>query len=349
MRIEALRQGTLPRPRLDDPAPRSAAGRILAVEEDAVHGAALRDVLQGAGHELWICQDPRRFAGELGRVRPDLVLMSALASGTSGYALLRWLRRQERYATLPALVLATRGELAARIETARAGGDDHLVKPVPSELLLSAVEGRLERSRYLKDLLNQDALTGLLHGPALIERAHEHVERQRLAPGHRAVWAIIDLDHFKAVNDRHGHAAGDSVLVALAALLRRHVRQGDSLGRCGGEEFAILIDGASEEAAAGVVERLRREFAGIAHAAAAGSVFQSTFSAGLAALRRGMTLLAWREAADRALYAAKDGGRNRVAVGPAALGRAPLAPPAPPARPARYRAAVSSPRAGGPR
>ena len=65
MRIEALRQGALPRPRLDDLAPRSAAGLILAVEEDVVHGAALRDVLQGAGHELWICQDPRRFAGDL--------------------------------------------------------------------------------------------------------------------------------------------------------------------------------------------------------------------------------------------------------------------------------------------
>ena len=58
MRIEALRQGALPRPRLDDLAPRSAAGRILAVEEDVVHGAALRDVLQGAGHALWICLTP---------------------------------------------------------------------------------------------------------------------------------------------------------------------------------------------------------------------------------------------------------------------------------------------------
>jgi len=169
-------------------------------------------------------------------------------------------------------------------------------------------------------------LTGLLHGPALTERAREHVERQRLEPAHRAVWVIIDLDHFKAINDRHGHAAGDSVLVDLAALLRRHVRQGDSLGRCGGEEFAILVDGSTAAAAAGVVERLRQEFAAIAHPGAAGSPFQATLSAGLAALRPGMTLADWREAADRALYAAKGGGRNRVAVGPAAFALAPRPP-----------------------
>jgi diguanylate cyclase (GGDEF)-like protein len=294
--------------------PRCKVGRILAVENDPEYVPALRQVLEGAGHRLWICSDPQRFALDLERFRPDLVLMSALSAGPSGYSLLRWLRQQEQYATVPALMMATRGELAARIETARAGGDDHLVKPVPPELLLSAVEGRLERSRYLNDLINQDGLTGLLHGTALMERARAHVERMRRFPPHRAVWAMIDLDHFKAINDRYGHGAGDGVLIALAALLRRNLRQSDSIGRAGGEEFALLLDGSSEKAAAGVVERLRQEFGATVHAGAARSAFQTTLSAGVARLRRDMTVLDWREAADSALYAAKSAGRNRVEI-----------------------------------
>jgi diguanylate cyclase (GGDEF)-like protein len=294
--------------------PRAGAGRILAVEDDPGHASVLREILEGAGHQLWICDDPRRFSADLGRVRPEIVLLSTLASGASAYDLLRWLRQQERYATLPALFITTHGELHARIATARAGGDDHLVKPIPRDLLLSAVEGRLERSRYLNDLLNLDGLTRLLHGTALMERAREHLERKRRTPEHRAVWVIIDLDHFKAINDRHGHGAGDSALVALAALLRRNLRQGDSIGRCGGDEFAILVDGSTEDAARGVVERLRQEFSAIVHPGAAGSgaSFQATLSAGLAALRSGMTLVDWREAADAALYGAKAAGRNRV-------------------------------------
>jgi len=294
--------------------PRGEAGRILALERVAGDAAVLREILEGAGHQLWICDDPGRFADDLGLVRPDLVLISAPATGEGTYDLLRWLRQQEKYATVPALFITEQGELNARIETARAGGDDHLVKPLPRDLLLSAVEGRLERSRYLNDLVNQDDLTRLLHGTALMERAREHVELKRQAPEHRAVWVIIDLDHFKAINDQHGHSTGDGVLVTLAALLRRKLRQSDSIGRCGGEEFAIIVDGSSEEAARRVVDRLRQDFSTIAHPAPAGSAssFHATLSAGVSALRPGMKLVDWREAADAALYRAKALGRNRV-------------------------------------
>lgn len=314
--------------------PRTRSGRILAVEDDEGHLPALREILEGAGHQLWICADPLRFAGQLDLVRPDVVLVGALRGGASGYDLLRWLRQQERYATLPALFMATRGELHERIATARAGGDDHLVKPLHRELLLSAVESRLERSRYLNDLLNQDSLTRLLHGTALMERAREHVELKRRSPTHRAVWVIIDLDHFKAINDRYGHTAGDGVLIALAALLRRSLRQGDSIGRCGGDEFAVLIDRSGEEAARRVVERLRREFSALEHPAPSGSglSFQTTLSAGLAALRSGRSLVDWREAADAALYTAKESGRDRVELALPAIAPA-LRPPSSYARP----------------
>jgi diguanylate cyclase (GGDEF)-like protein len=129
---------------------------------------------------------------------------------------------------------------------------------------------------------------------------------------------MIDVDHFKSVNDRFGHPVGDRVLAALAALLRRRLRQSDRVGRYGGEEFATLIEDLPEHEVVRLVERLLAEFGAMEHHAADGETFKATFSAGVAMLRPGMTLDDWKKAADDALYAAKKGGRNRVMASGAA-------------------------------
>jgi diguanylate cyclase (GGDEF)-like protein len=123
---------------------------------------------------------------------------------------------------------------------------------------------------------------------------------------------------FKAVNDTHGHPAGDRVLVRLAGLLRARLRAADVIGRYGGEEFAVVLEDITGEDAVRLVERLRGEFAAIEHLSREGVPFKVTFSAGLAVLEDGETVSTWVNAADRALYDAKEGGRNRVvlATGP---------------------------------
>jgi diguanylate cyclase (GGDEF)-like protein len=127
-------------------------------------------------------------------------------------------------------------------------------------------------------------------------------------------WAMIDLDHFKSVNDRYGHPVGDRVLAALSSLLRRRVRQTDTIGRYGGEEFALLLDGLGPENAVALVDRLRREFDAITFTSPGGSPFHATFSAGIAMLEPGMSFDRWREEADAALYAAKKAGRDRLVL-----------------------------------
>jgi diguanylate cyclase (GGDEF)-like protein len=238
--------------------------------------------------------------------------MDILLPHISGYDLVRYLRQDERHATLPVLFLTTESQLQSRFRSAQVGGDDHLTKPVVPPVLLSVVASRLERARFLKNLLNRDGLTRLYTHTALIERAQAlHAQKAR-DPGRQCAWVMLDLDHFKSVNDRFGHPVGDRVLASLSALLRRRLRQSDTIGRYGGEEFVVLFEGLPEHEVVRLTERVLHEFREIDLEAPGKANFRATFSAGVAMLQEGATLDSWKKAADDALYAAKAAGRNRV-------------------------------------
>jgi diguanylate cyclase (GGDEF)-like protein len=291
---------------------RSDPPRILSVEDDQDQAAFLRAVLQSAGYEVRICNDPRLFEAHLISFRPDLVIMDIVLPDITGIDLARYLRQHEQYTTLPVLFLSMQGQMQDRIETVRAGGDDHLVKPVAPGLLLSTVAARIERSRFLKSLLDRDGLTKLLTHTAFLERARAVVAQKSRKLHRNSVLVLMDLDHFKSVNDTYGHIVGDRVLASLSSLLRRRLRQTDTIGRYGGEEFAILIDDLKKDEAVRLMNRLLDEFAAIEQNAPDNKTFHVTFSAGIALLKRKMTLPQWIEAADKALYAAKAAGRKRV-------------------------------------
>ncbi|WP_194165263.1 GGDEF domain-containing protein [Deinococcus terrestris] len=167
----------------------------------------------------------------------------------------------------------------------------------------------LERGERLtlEALANTDALTGLPNRRAL----YAAVERLLEAPGQPACLILLDLDHFKGINDRHGHNVGDAVLAQAAARLRGALRGTDTVGRWGGEEFLIVLPGADAPGASQVAERLRREI-GASPFAEAGPV---TASLGVAEARPGDDLDRWVARADVALYRAKAAGRDRVCVG----------------------------------
>jgi diguanylate cyclase (GGDEF)-like protein len=302
---------------------RPEPSKILSVEDDPEQAAYVRAILESAGHTVFVCSDPAQFDAMLRQHAPDLVLMDILLPGVTGYDLVRYLRQDEKHATLPVLFLTTEGQLQSRYHTARVGGDDHLVKPVVAPLLLSTVAARIERSRFVRQLLSRDGLTRLLTHTAFIEAAQAVQAKQQEDPSRPLAWVMIDVDHFKSVNDRFGHPVGDRVLASLAALLRRRFRQSDRVGRYGGEEFATLIEELPEAEVVRLVERLLAEFGAMEHHAADGEAFHTTFSAGVAMLTPGMSLDAWKQAADDALYAAKSAGRNRVmAVGGTSAPRA---------------------------
>jgi diguanylate cyclase (GGDEF)-like protein len=293
-------------------ASQSHAARILSVEDDPQQASYLKSILESGGYEVAVCADPKRFETVLGEFRPDLVLMDILLPGISGYDLVRYLRQDERNAALPVLFLTTESQMQSRFRSAQVGGDDHLTKPIVPPVLLSVVASRLERARFLKNLLNRDGLTRLFTHTALIERAQAlHAQKGR-DPSRHFAWVMIDLDHFKSVNDRFGHPVGDRVLATLAALLRRRLRQSDTIGRYGGEEFVVLFEGLPEPEVLHLMGRVLEEFRDIDLEAPGKPPFRATFSAGVAMLTEDMTLDGWKKAADDALYAAKAAGRNRI-------------------------------------
>jgi diguanylate cyclase (GGDEF)-like protein len=292
---------------------RTEAPRVLSVEDDADQAAFVRAVLESVGYQVRICSDPKSLETELADFRPDLVLLDIQLPGTDGYALARYIRQQESHAALPILFLTTRSHIDSQIESMRAGGDDYLVKPVVPGLLLSAAAARIERARFLRNLLERDGLTRLLTHTAFLERARmmttERTDPSKTPPA----MVLLDLDGFKALNDRYGHPVGDTVLVSLAGLLRRRLRQSDVVGRLGGDEFAAIIENIGEKQAVRLLERVREEFAGLDQVGPDGLRFQATFSAGVAILEPGTDANAWRKRADETLYAAKSKGKNCVA------------------------------------
>ncbi len=289
------------------------APRVLSVEDDPDQAQFLRSVLESAGYEVAVATTAAEFEETLTAFRPDLVLMDILLpGGISGYDLARYLRQDERYATLPVLFLTTEQQITVRIEALKAGGDDHLAKPIVPGLLLSTVAARIQRARFLTDLLERDGLTRLLSHTPFLERVRAaHVRRLRSPKSPRAALVMIDLDHFKKVNDTWGHPVGDRVLTALAGLLRSQLRQSDAIGRLGGEEFGALLEDLTIEDAVRLVERLLADFGRIEHRTPTGETFHASFSAGIA--MSGMaSWTRWLEAADAALYRAKGAGRSRV-------------------------------------
>ena len=224
------------------------------------------------------------------------------------------MRQHEQHAALPIIFLTSELAMESRIRAAKAGGDEHLTKPVHPARLASAVGARLERARFLKSLLHRDGLTRLLTHASFMEHVQQAVDRRQRASAGPASLVLLDVDHFKQINDVHGHQAGDRVLATLAGSLRQHLRRTDVIGRCGGEEFGVLLDQLPLEDARRLVTRLLGEFAALDHATGDPQQFRVTFSAGIAPWRDGMTRHGWIEAADQALYAAKKGGRNRVVI-----------------------------------
>jgi diguanylate cyclase (GGDEF)-like protein len=293
---------------LDKPA--SSAQRILSVEDDSEQAEFFRAVLETAGYHVQVCSDPARFEQDLISFRPDLILMDILLPKVSGYDLARYLRQHEAYSTLPILFLTS--DAQARVETMRAGGDDHLTKPISPSLLLAAISQRLERATSVQRLIDRDGLTGLLTHSAFQDRSRGILNSCRRFEENRAALVMLDIDHFKLVNDRYGHAVGDRVLASFAALLRRNVRNTDVVGRYGGDEFAFILNDLAQVDAERIVNRLSSEFSTLAHRADDGTLFRATFSAGIAMAGSAASVEDWKKAADEAMYLAKHAGRNQV-------------------------------------
>jgi diguanylate cyclase (GGDEF)-like protein len=289
---------------------RSDPYRVLIVDDDADLVRHLGTVLDAAGMRTQAVTDPMAVEGPLRELAPDLILLDVSMPGCSGPELAAVIRQLEDHVATPIVYLSAETRRETQIAAQRAGGDDFLVKPIAPDRLVDEVALRAERGRALRRLMVRDGLTGLLNHTTLMSQLDLEVARA-VRRKSALSFAMIDIDHFKKVNDTYGHPTGDRVLRALSRVLTQRLRSTDIVGRYGGEEFGLVLLDSPGPAAYDVLDDLRTRFAALPHRAGDGE-FTVTFSVGLAALPPHGDATLLRDVADRALYQAKHQGRNRI-------------------------------------
>jgi len=284
--------------------------RILIVDDEPEVAAFHADILQDAGMTTRILESHESVLNELDDFHPDLVLMDMYMPQCSGRDLAQLIRQMPNWVSLPIIFLSSETDKAKQFSAMRIGAEGFLTKPVQPAELVTAVSVRSERMRDLRSLMVRDSLTGLFNHTTttqMLANALATANRHNVPLG----FAMIDVDRFKSVNDTYGHIMGDQVLVALARILRERLRNSDIIGRYGGEEFAVIMRDVTLEEATRIVDNVRHDFSQVRFHNN-GIDFHCTFSAGISLSSREKSLIFIRAEADRALYQAKNQGRNRV-------------------------------------
>jgi diguanylate cyclase (GGDEF)-like protein len=302
---------------------------ILAIDDDPGDTELLRRYLEQVPEfavTCIACANTEAAHVALTNRAVDVIFVDYLLGPDTGLEFLRKLRQGGD--RRPIVVLTGRGDQRIAAAVMRDGADDYLVKEDLNpdtiyrslRLVLERYENERKRAQLEAELLRLarfDELTGLCNRRYLLDRLSQEMVRTRRY-GSPLCLLLLDLDHFKCVNDIHGHIVGDAVLATLGDLIRQTVRATDIPGRYGGEEFCVVLTETKIDGGLLVAERLRRRLAAEAFPIADARVFHVTCSIGLVEYRNHIPhVTAFLERADRALYKAKTSGRNRVEVAPA--------------------------------
>ena len=284
---------------------------VVLVDDDRLTADLNAAILRAAGIEVEVVNDPRVAVETIERVLPDIVLMDLRMPGVDGVELAQAIRLSRELIAIPIVILSVERDEERQGAARRVGAGDFIQKPVDPRHFATQVRVRASRAKALRVMGERDGLTGLLDHSRFRERLTHEVSHCRRHGGDLSL-AIIDVDRFKAVNDRYGHLVGDQVLRTFAQLLTATLRGSDVVGRCGGEEFGVLLRDTDARAACLVIDKLRERFGAMPFEIGTDAL-TVTVSAGVASNEnRHASATDLLMAADRALYTAKATGRNRV-------------------------------------
>jgi two-component system cell cycle response regulator len=302
-----------------------SGSRVLLVDDDEVQARQIISRLSEV-HQVEYNSQPETVLGSPGLTGFDVIMVSTLLSDTDGLRLATQIKSQEETRNIPLLVLVDEDDTRVMYKALEMGINDYLIVPVDKNEMMARVRSQIRRKRYqdaLKSTYQRsismaitDALTGLYNRHYLNTHLGNMV-KQALKNGKNLSVMIMDMDHFKAVNDTYGHDVGDLVLKNLANVIIQCSRSSDLAARFGGEEFVILMPETSPQSALVAAQRMRERVEATAFKINdAGDTINKTISIGVASLHpdgdSGESLL---KRADEALYDAKHSGRNQVKVG----------------------------------
>ncbi len=305
-----------------------AKAKILLVEDNKTQASIICEGLTRCGYEVIHVENGMAAIKSAKADKVDLVLLDLLLPDIDGNEVCRWLKLNHDTKALPIIMLTAKGAANDKVAGLEAGADDYLPKPFDESELNARIYARLrvklqqdelqQKNRQLESMLTQvetlaimDSLTGLFNRRRFETiLANEFKKSQRYK--HPLACMMIDIDHFKNVNDRFGHQAGDSVLREVAQCIQSCIREVDTLSRWGGEEFMVVSPNTSKDNALHAAERILRGVGSHRFEAIDGQ--QVTVSIGVAGIPDPDIDNAEKlvHAADMALYEAKRKGRARV-------------------------------------
>jgi diguanylate cyclase (GGDEF)-like protein len=288
--------------------------KIMVVDDDPDFTTKIAFDLRNDNLLVKTVHDPMKLLDALQEFPPDVMLLDVMMPGMNGFEVCQMLRGMPRWRDLPIIFITAEIHIEARVKAFTSGGDDYLPKPVVTEELLARVRVRLEKSRLLKERSDKDTITGLLLRRAFVEQFNGMLADVERANSVMSV-CLMDVDHFKKVNDTYGHIAGDHVLAGFGGLLLRRFRVDDLRGRWGGEEFIIAFRRENKETMRAAINRVQDEFCKMTFESDDGRKFNVSFSGGVASYPDdGKTLHELLTVADKRLYEAKHAGRRRVFI-----------------------------------
>jgi len=298
--------------------------KILICDDDPADRKLVRAYLQQVtGREMVLLEAGRteEIQNALDKGRIDLVLLDNQMPEKSG---MDWLPEIAKRQLAPVVMLTGSGTEEVAVQAIQEGAVGYLSKnDLSQEKLVNTIDAALDKwtqlqqaradKKELERLANFDSLTGLYNRQAILGKLHDLIKRAERYKEDFSL-SMLDIDHFKRVNDRYGHLTGDEVLERTATLIRRNIRDTDVAGRYGGEEFIILLPQADLSSAMVVAERIRSIIEDAEMKDSTGDVFAVTVSQGLTGWERDEDAASLISRADAALYEAKEKGRNQVQI-----------------------------------
>lgn len=285
--------------------------RVMVVDDSKELACYYAELIRHAGMQSEVVTSAENFLHMLKDFQPDLILMDINMPYCNGIELAQVVQQYETY-SIPIIFLSTITERSKQIEVLSLAGDDFLSKPIEPKTLIYTIRNRLMRSHIIRSRMTRDSLTNLYNHT----RIHHLLEREISICKKENKFlcvGLLDIDHFKLVNDHYGHQAGDIVLKNLSLFLLNHLRSSDLVGRYGGEEFLIILNDTTLPDAYNILTQLIQGFAKLPHHLGGEQVY-AQLSGGVAGFPSYGNAKALVKAADDALYQAKEKGRHRVEI-----------------------------------
>lgn len=291
--------------------PTSEEALILIIDPDAEYAAKIKETLEARSIPAVIALDGQKGMELFYTLHPQMVLVEAKLPDMEGFHLAERIAEAGRNRHLPVAIMREGGQIDDHIRAMEAGVTDFLAKPLNMAYFLPYLANRLRSQEFVLQAVRVDKMTGAGNRQSF-DHALSQMANLAERTGKPFTLALLDLDHFKKINDSYGHPAGDEVLRSFSQLILDRKRESDQFFRYGGEEFALILPNTRAAEADAFIDRLRQALAETEFTVNGHVPVRLTFSAGLSEYRLAQETIVSK--ADQALYLAKRNGRNQTRV-----------------------------------